>query len=149
MPLARQYLMGQSRLLILLQPESNKPFQTMALLCDKQPPNNNGIENFVVLKQVEKWKRSHDFILSFGLIQNHFLIKEFPRPFRNNLSSFFGVGTPCIKACPSQKYPVTFLDSGTCINMMFNECVYLGSYFIMASILLWESQTYYPSRPCG
>lgn len=61
----------------------------MALLCDKQPPNNNGIENFVVLKQVEKWKRSRDFILSFGLIQNHFLIKEFPRPFRTNLSSFF------------------------------------------------------------
>lgn len=87
-PLARQYLTGQSRLLISLQPESNIPFQTKALHCDKQPPNNKGIENFVVMKQVEKWKWSHDFIFSFGLIQNHFLIKELPRPFRTKLCSF-------------------------------------------------------------
>ncbi|KAL6082736.1 hypothetical protein STEG23_027204 [Scotinomys teguina] len=54
MPLARQYLMVQNRLRISPQPESNIPFQAVVLLCDKQPTNNKGIENFVVMKQTEK-----------------------------------------------------------------------------------------------
>lgn len=53
----------------------------MALLCDKQPPNNNGIENFVVLKQVEKWKRSRDFYSLLWANTKSFSDKGIPQAF--------------------------------------------------------------------
>lgn len=59
--------------------------------CGSSVTNNRKqkrVERSVVMNKVEKRRWSHDFLLSFGIMQNHFLIEELPRLPRINLSFF-------------------------------------------------------------
>lgn len=77
---------------------------------------NYRVEVSVVMEKVEKQRWSHDFILSFGIMQNHFLIEELPRLPRTNSYLFSGCWNTMHQRTLQSKTPGASLDSDTWIN---------------------------------